>query len=98
MRRTTLNKQDTPKALRPALFVITMLLLPSTAWGEFYLSGEYNSTNSTWGAWTLNGVDGVSFGDKNQLILTVAAWNSKTVTITLPKPSEGTDVIQSINL
>ena len=98
MRRTTLNKQDTPKALRPALFVITMLLLPSTAWGEFYLSGEYNSTNSTWGAWTLNGVDGVSFGDKNQLILTVAAWNSKTVTITLPKPSEGTYVIQSINL
>ena len=34
MRRTTLNKQDTPKALRLALFVITMLLLPSAAWGE----------------------------------------------------------------
>lgn len=34
MRRTTLNKQDTPKALRLVLIVITMLLLPSTAWGE----------------------------------------------------------------
>ena len=98
MRRTTLNKQDTPKALRLVLIVITMLLLPSTAWGELYQSGEYNSTNSTWGAWTLNSVDGVSFGNMHQLILTVAAWNSKTVTITLPKPSEGAYVIQSINL
>lgn len=86
------------KPQRLALFLITLLLLPSTAWGEFYLSGEYNSTNSTWGAWTLNSVDGVSFGDNDQLILTVGAWSKKNVTITLPKPSEGAYVIRSINL
>ena len=40
MRRTILNKQDTPKALRLALFLITLLLLPSTAWG-------YDNTNPT---------------------------------------------------
>ena len=34
MRRTTLNKQNSPKALRQALVLFTMLLLPSTAWGE----------------------------------------------------------------
>ena len=34
MRRTTLNKHNSPKALRQALVLFTMLLLPSTAWGE----------------------------------------------------------------
>ena len=34
MRRTTLNKQNSPKALRQALVLFTMLLLPSTAWGQ----------------------------------------------------------------
>ena len=42
MRRSLLNKRITPKALRLALFVITMLLLPSTAWGETPTS--YNLT------------------------------------------------------
>ena len=51
MRRTILNKQDTPKALRLVLFVITMLLLPSTAWGDvtytstFQTSGTGSSSN-----------------------------------------------------
>ena len=100
MRRSLLNKLNTPKALHLALVLITLFLLPSTAWGEDFQSGEYNSTNSTWGDWNLNfnPGDGVSIGDHYQLILTVAAWNSKTVTITLPKPSEGTYVIQNIYL
>ena len=34
MRRSLLNKLNTPKALRQALVLFTMLLLPSTAWGE----------------------------------------------------------------
>ena len=41
MRRTTLNKQDTPKPQRLALFLITLLLLPSIAWAERYqISGS----------------------------------------------------------
>ena len=34
MRRSLLNKLNTPKALRQALVLFTMLLLPSTAWGQ----------------------------------------------------------------
>lgn len=40
MRRSLLNKLNTPKALRQALVLITMLLLPSAAWG-------YDNTNPT---------------------------------------------------
>ena len=36
MRRSLLNKLNTPKTLRQALILITLLLLPSTAWGENY--------------------------------------------------------------
>ncbi len=34
MRRSLLNKLNTPKALRQALVLFTLLLLPTTAWGD----------------------------------------------------------------
>ena len=34
MRRSLLNKLNTPKALRQALVLFTLLLLPTTAWGQ----------------------------------------------------------------
>jgi hypothetical protein len=36
MRRTILNEPNISKALRLVLFLITMLLLPSAAWGQAY--------------------------------------------------------------
>lgn len=50
MRRSLLNKLNTPKALRQALVLFTLLLLPSAAWGEvtytstFQIDGSGSST------------------------------------------------------
>ena len=56
MRRTTLNKQDIPKALRLALFVITMLLLPSTALAARYTTtgNVVQGTGNNVFNWTIN--------------------------------------------
>lgn len=65
MRRSLLNKLNTPKALRQALVLITMLLLPSAAWaGDPIISTftGYDATTSTitfgsgsTGEWSLYG-------------------------------------------
>ena len=50
MRRSLLNKLNTPKALRQALVLFTLLLLPSAAWGDvtytstFQIDGSGSST------------------------------------------------------
>ena len=50
MRRSLLNKLNTPKALRQALVLFTLLLLPTAAWGEvtytstFQIDGSGSST------------------------------------------------------
>ena len=48
MRRSLLSKLNTPKPLRLALMLISMLILPSTAWGQNYIISiagqEVNST------------------------------------------------------
>ena len=96
MRRTTLNKQDTPKALRLALFLVTLLLLPSTAWGQTtYQSSKYNNETPTkWGDWNISSVNVISIlgsetlqtGIENGILFVVEASKIGTATITLNRP------------
>ena len=53
MRRSLLklNERNLPKALRQALVLITMLLLPSAAWGTVYTTSSYEASSSTIGTW-----------------------------------------------
>lgn len=65
MRRSLLNKRILPKPLRQALVLITLLLLPSAAWGitkQYYLYGKDNdkvigttSDGSSSCNWTVSG-------------------------------------------
>lgn len=47
MRRSLLNKRILPKPLRQALVLITLLLLPSAAWGEEYTYSSFSSWDSS---------------------------------------------------
>ena len=47
MRRSLLNKRILPKPLRQALVLITLLLLPSAAWGGEYTYSSFSSWDSS---------------------------------------------------
>ena len=76
MRRSLLNILNTPKLLRHALILITMLLLPNTAWGQNYdlWIGETQVTGTNASNITGNGT--VSFEQPSTLTL-----NNATLTV-----------------
>ena len=81
MRRSLLNILNTPKLLRHALILITMLLLPNTAWGQNYdlWIGETQVTGTNASNITGNGITGngtVSFEEPGTLTL-----NNATLTV-----------------
>ena len=101
MRRTILNKQDTPKAQRFALILITLLLLPSTALAARYTTtgNVVQGTGNNVFNWTINSGSewkwiiqkGESFpqikkvGDSNRIYYVTFQTQAANVTLTPAK-------------
>lgn len=96
MRRSLLNKLNTPKTLHQALVLFTLLLLPTAAWGQTtYQSSKYNNETSTkWGDWNISyenvisilGSETLQTGIENGILFVVEASKIGTATITLNRP------------
>lgn len=90
------------KKLRQLLVLTTLLFtLPQTAWGTYYNSGTYDDTNKTWGAWTLS--DGPTYSKSSSNPQEAGYYylefsDASTITLTLAKPANTTDVIQGISI
>lgn len=90
------------KKLRQLLVLTTLLFtLPQTAWGTDYNSGTYDDTNKTWGAWTLS--DGPIYSKSSSNPQEAGYYylefsDASTITLTLAKPANTTDVIQGISI
>lgn len=95
MRKLLLNPTPLFRKLRQLSLLLTLLLtLPQTAWGANYNSGTLDTTNKTWGAWNLS--DGATYSSPQLNYLAFTGAN--TITLTLTKPANTTDVIQGISI
>ena len=94
MRQRLLQHLSLAKPLRLAL-VLSTLLLTQTAWGQTnYQSGTLNTTNNTWGDWTLSSGPTYQVNQTNNLGFSGAS----TITLTLTQPANTTDLIREISL
>lgn len=102
MRRSLLNKQFLPKPLRQALVLITLLLLPSAAWGEELVTTNAPS-GSSWSidgfsnyAWTISSSSAFTEGSGGKIDINFAG---NPLTLYLAKPSDGKNrIIKGITL
>ena len=93
MRSHFLNGRILPKPLLQALLLITMFLLPSTAWGQITVAGH--EPDATTGNITGEGITGtVTFDDgTNKLTLKNATINGGIISKSLTIHLEGTNTI-----
>ena len=81
MRRSLLNKRILPKPLRQALVLITLLLLPSAAWGQGTITVAGNAPES----------DGTFIDKTSSKPISGVTFDSQTNTLTLDNATLGTE-------
>jgi hypothetical protein len=112
MKRFILNKLNTPKALRQALVLFTLLLLPSIAWAKRYQTPSSNEivnplSNSDYRyAWQNNDVkwfinltsEDVAVSRSGQTTLPITLPSGKSVTLAAGRPTSETGYFRNVKL